>query len=146
MLFRSGIPFFHQLLIFLFSFQLTLYSLVFFPETELYKKAKKEGIIKDDLNDVYRKHYHGCKNTYLNRLFFLLNEYVIIGVGIAPKIMSFLTHKKTRQLQLHRPLFMILKIIYPFFKINRLLYTIGLRGTLYRLKATQMPKIARLIK
>jgi len=127
-------------------FQLTLYSLVFFPETELYKKAKKEGIIKDDLNDVYRKHYHGCKNTYLNRLFFLLNEYAFIGVGIAPKIMSFLTHKKTRQLQLHRPLFMILKIIYPFFKIKYLVHLLGLRGTLYRLKATQIPKIARLFK
>ena len=127
-------------------FQLTLYSLVFFPETELYKKAKKEGIIKDDLNDVYRKHYHGCKNTYLNRLFFLLNEYVIIGVGIAPKIMSFLTYKKTRQLQLHRPLFMILKILHPFFKIKYLVHVLGLRRTLHRLKATQIPKIARLFK
>jgi radical SAM superfamily enzyme YgiQ (UPF0313 family) len=127
-------------------FQLTLYSLVFFPETELYKKAKKEGIIKDDLNDVYRKHYHGCKNTYLNRLFFLLNEYVIIGVGIAPKIMSFLTHKKTRQLQLYRPLIMILKILYPFYKIRYLIHQIGFIGTLNRLKAIQIPKIARLFK
>ena len=120
--------------------------MVFYPGTDLYRKAKKEGIIKDDLNDVYRKTYSTAKKTYLNSLFFLLRDYAFIGVGIAPKIMSFLTHKKTRQLQLHRPLFMILKIIYPFFKINRLLYTIGLRGTLYRLKATQIPKIARLIK
>jgi len=127
-------------------FQLTLYSLVFFPGTELYRKAKKEGIIKDDLNDVYRKHYHGCKNTYLNKLFFLLNEYVFIGVGIAPKMMSFLTHKKTRQLHMGKPLFMILKIFYPFFKIKRFLHTKGLRGTLYRLKATQISKIARLFK
>jgi len=127
-------------------FQLTLYSLVFFPETELYKKAKKEGIIKDDLNDVYRKHYHGCKNTYLNRLFFLLNEYVIIGVGIAPKMMSFLTHKKTRQLHIGIPLFMILKILHPFFKIKYLVHVLGLRRTLHRLKATQIPKIVRLFK
>jgi len=127
-------------------FQLTLFSLVFFPGTELYRKAKKEGIIKDDLNDVYRKHYHGCKKTYLNRLFFLLNEYAFIGVGIAPKIMTFLTNKKTRQLQLHRPLIMILKIFHPFFKIKYLVHLLGLRGTLYRLKATQIPKIARLFK
>jgi radical SAM superfamily enzyme YgiQ (UPF0313 family) len=127
-------------------FRLTLFSLVFFPGTELYSKAKKEGIIKDDLNDVYRKHYHGCKNTYLNRLFFLLSKYAFIGVGIAPKIMSFLTHKKTRQLQLYRPLIVILKIFYPFFKIKYLVHAKGLRGTLYRLKTTQTPKIARLIK
>ena len=127
-------------------FRLTLFSLVFFPGTELYSKAKKEGIIKDDLNDVYRKHYHGCKNTYLNRLFFLLSKYAFIGVGIAPKIMSFLTHKKTRQLQLYRPLIVILKIFYPFFKIKYLVHAKGLRGTLYRLKTTQTPKIVRLIK
>ena len=127
-------------------FQLTLFSLVFFPGTELYRKAKKEGIIKDDLNDVYRKHYHGCKKTYLNRLFFLLNEYVFIGVGIAPKIMSFLTHKKTRQLQLYRSLIMILKILYPFYKIRYLIHQKGFIGSLYRLKAIQIPKIARLLK
>ena len=107
-------------------FQLTLFSLVFFPGTDLYKKAKKEGIIKDDLNDVYRKHYHGCKKTYLNGLFFLLNKYVFIGVGIAPKIMSLLTNKKIRQLQLYRPLFMILKIIHPFLKIKHLVDIKGL--------------------
>ena len=123
-----------------------LFSLVFYPGTDLYRKAKKEGIIKDDLNDVYRKTYSTAKKTYLNSLFFLLRDYAFIGVGIAPKIMSFLTHKKTRQLQLHRPLFMILKIFYPFFKIKYLLHAKGLRGTLYRMKATQIPKIARLFK
>ena len=127
-------------------FKLTLFSLVFFPGTELYRKAKKEGIIKDDLNDVYRKHYHGCKKTYLNGLFFLLNKYAFIGVGITPKIMSFLTHKKTRQLQLYRPLIMILKILYPFYKIKYLVHALGLGGTLYRLKATQIPRITRSFK
>ena len=121
-------------------FQLTLFSLVFFPGTELYRKAKKEGIIKDDLNDVYRKHYHGCKKTYMNGLFLLLNKYAFVGVGIAPKIMFFLTHKKTRQLQLHRPLFMIIKILYPLFKIKHLVQVKGLRRTLDQIKTTLLNK------
>ena len=50
-------------------FQLTLFSLVFFPETEIYRKAKKEGLIEDDLNDIYRKHYQAPKKTFLNEVF-----------------------------------------------------------------------------
>ena len=125
-------------------FKLALFSLVFYPGTSLYSKAKKEGIIKDDLNDVYRKTYATAKKTYLNGLFYLLRDYAVIGTGIAPKIIFYLTHKKTRQLQLHRPVFMILKILYPFYKIRYLIHQRGFIGTLIRLKAIQIPKIARL--
>jgi len=41
---------------------------------------------------------------------------------------------------------MILKILYPFYKIRYLIHQKGFRGTLYRLKAIQIPKIARLFK
>ena len=51
-------------------FILTILSLIFYPGTDIYTKAKKEGLIKDDLNDIYRKYYHGSSNTYLNKLFF----------------------------------------------------------------------------
>ena len=120
--------------------------MVFYPGTSLYSKAKKEGIIKDDLNDVYRKTYSTAKKTYLNSLFYLLRDYAVIGLGISPKIMSFLIHKKTRQLHLHVPLVMILKILQPFFKIRYMLLQRGFRGTLSRLKATQIPRITRLFK
>ena len=111
---------------------LTLFSLVFFPGTDLYRKAKKEGIIKDDLNDIYRKHYHGCKKTYLNSLFFLLQSYASIGSNIiSTKTMFLLTDKKTKYL--HRPFVIILKILFPFLKINSLLHHLGFRKTLYRL-------------
>ena len=53
---------------------LIVYSLTFFPGTPLYERAKEEGIIRDDLEDVYRKFYHSIKNTYLNQLFFLLDD------------------------------------------------------------------------
>ena len=65
---------------------------------------------------IYRKHYHGCRPTYLNDLHFLLNEYVTINVGISPKIMSFLVNEKMRKLKLSFALYKLLKIILPLFK------------------------------
>lgn len=82
-------------------YTLYLYSLTFYPGTELYEKAKREGIIEDDLNDVYRKYYHGCSSTYLNRLFFLQKKYAGIGRTISPRMISLLTNKKLRQSKLH---------------------------------------------
>lgn len=94
---------------------LSPFSLTFYPETELYRIAKRDGIITDDLKDVYRKYYHGCKKTYLNRLFFLLNEYARIGGKVSTKIMSLLTNRKLRQLKLSWFVYIILKIrIIPF--------------------------------
>ena len=90
--------------------------MVFFPGTDLYNKAKKEGLVKDDINDIYRKHYQGCKKTYLNGLFFLLNEYAFVGIGISPIIMFILTHKMTRKLHLHWFLHRIIKLLFPFFR------------------------------
>ena len=97
-------------------FQLSIFSLVFFPGTALYKKAKEEGIVKDDLNDIYRKHYHEPKKTYLNALFFLLKDYCVVGVGISPKLMAFLTHKMTRKLHLHWISLKVIKAFFPFFR------------------------------
>jgi len=75
----------------------------------LYRKAKKDGIVKDDINDIYRKHYHGCRGTYLNNLHFLLNNYVSIDVGISPRIMSLLVNKKMRQLKISLILYQLQK-------------------------------------
>jgi len=102
-------------------YKLNLFSLLFYPGTDLYRKAKQDGIIKDDVNDVYRKHYHGCRPTYLNDLHFLLNEYVSIDVSISPKMMSFLISKKMREIKLSQILFKILKILLPFLKIIKLI-------------------------
>jgi radical SAM superfamily enzyme YgiQ (UPF0313 family) len=77
-------------------YSLCLFSLTFYPGTELYEKAKQEGIITNDLEDVYRKYYHSCKKTYLNRLFFLLNK---SRGRISTKVMSLLTNKTLRKLK-----------------------------------------------
>jgi len=99
-------------------YKLNLFSLLFYPGTDLYRKAKADGIVKNDVDDIYRKHYHGCRPTFLNDLHFLLNEYVTINVGISPKIMSFLVNEKMRKLKLSFALYKLLKIILPLFKIT----------------------------
>jgi len=103
-------------------YMLVIYSLIFYPETELYRKAKKDGIISDDLNRVYRKSYYGCKNTYLYRIFLLLNQHVSTGSRISPKIMFLMTNRKSRQLKLSQLLFIILKITGSFKRLKFLLY------------------------
>lgn len=106
-------------------YRLSIFSLNFYPETELYIKAKMDGIITDDLKDVYRKHYHNCNRTYLNNLFFLLDNYASNGVGISSKIMFFLTNQKMRQLNLHWLLYILLKIlVFPLTPTKRFNYLI----------------------
>jgi len=100
-------------------YKLNLFSLLFYPGTDLYRKAKKDGIVKDDVNDIYRKHYHGCRPTYLNDLHFLLNDYVSIDVGISPRIMSLLVNKKMRQLKISWILYKILKMLLLIFSTIR---------------------------
>lgn len=92
-------------------YRLSLFSLNFYPGTELYRKAKMDCIITDDLKDVYRKHFHRCNKTYLNNLFFLLNDYALNGVGISSKIMFLLTNQKMRQFNLHWVVYIFLKIL-----------------------------------
>ena len=92
-------------------YRLSLFSLAYYPGTELYRKAIKDGIITDDLKEVYRKRFHDCNRTYLNRLFFLLSSYASHGVGISSKIMFLLTNQKVQQLHLHWLLYGILEIL-----------------------------------
>jgi len=52
---------------------LCISSLVFFPQTPLYLKARKEGLIQDDVSDVFRQPFYiPPKKTYANFLIYLL--------------------------------------------------------------------------
>jgi radical SAM superfamily enzyme YgiQ (UPF0313 family) len=52
-------------------FELQISSLVFFPGTELNDRARAEGILKDEVNEVCRKPFTFPKGTYLNYLIYL---------------------------------------------------------------------------
>lgn len=91
-------------------YHLSIYSLAFYPATELYKKAKKIGMIKDEFKDIYQKDYEQCRDSYLNNLFFLLRDYAIQKIKIPAFIMDLLTKPTLRQLKLHLGLYYSLKI------------------------------------
>jgi radical SAM superfamily enzyme YgiQ (UPF0313 family) len=97
-------------------YKLIFYSLTFFPGTELYEKARREGIIKDDERDVYNKRYGICKETYRNKLFFLLAEYTDNSFGISPSIMSLLANRKMQDIGISQLLFLILKAFTVIFR------------------------------
>lgn len=88
-------------------YELVIYSLAFYPETQLYWRAKKEGIIRDDKNEVYSKYYYNCKKTYLNRVFFLLRQYSRGGGRIPRWLMSLLTDHRMKLLRLNWLLYFI---------------------------------------
>lgn len=52
-------------------FELCISSLTFYPGTELYAKAKEEGLIKDEKREIYRKPFMLPKGSYLNILIYL---------------------------------------------------------------------------
>lgn len=94
-------------------YRIGIYSLTLYPKTELYEKAKEEGMIEDDLKDIYRKYYNGPKATYLNKLFFLLNA----SMGrMSTRTMSLLTNRRLRKLKLNWLLYwvLVLRYVYPF--------------------------------
>ncbi|MCX5704111.1 MAG: hypothetical protein NT066_06465, partial [Candidatus Omnitrophica bacterium] len=78
-------------------YYLNLFSLTFYPGTELYTVARRDGIIKDDLNDVYRKYYHSYGKTYFNMLFVLQGEYTKRGMRIPSAAMAILTDRFVRR-------------------------------------------------
>lgn len=50
------------------------FSLVLFPGTVLYDRAKEDGLLADEMSDVYRKQFHIRASSYLNLMFLLLNH------------------------------------------------------------------------
>ncbi|MBL7142211.1 MAG: radical SAM protein [Candidatus Pacebacteria bacterium] len=90
------------------------FSLTFYPGTELYDMAKKEGIIKDEFKEIYQKNYFLPRNTYFNRLFFLIDLFSQNGRKIPPRIFSLLINKHFIEYKLNWPLYFFL---YIFIKI-----------------------------
>lgn len=110
----------------------TFFSLTLYPGTQLYNLAKEKGFIKNDLKDVYLKYDKGSKKTYINRLFFLFNDYTRMGGHISKKMISLLTNKKLRKLKINWILYGLLKIYSIKFKIIRLrlLFCAGMKDIL----------------
>ena len=88
-------------------FFLNLYSLTFYPGTQIYSKAVKEGIIKDKSSDLFERDYLAFRTTYLNCLFIFFSNFPIPKrVGLA------MIHPFVRRFGIHLPFhFLFLKPI-----------------------------------
>ncbi len=91
--------------------QISLFSLTFYPGTEIYELAKKDGLIKNDVEDIYRKRYRGYKKTYLNMLFFLLGILAQIKITLPSSIINLLTLKIIRKTKIGWLMFFILLLL-----------------------------------
>jgi coproporphyrinogen III oxidase-like Fe-S oxidoreductase len=65
-------------------FQLNLFPLQFYPGTDLYDKARAEGKISSDDLEITRARHHSFKQTFLNKLFFLIDKLAQRGVRTRP--------------------------------------------------------------
>jgi len=72
-------------------YRLFLFPLTFYPGTDLYEKAQREDLRAEDEEERSRERHHRVRNTYLNRLFFLLDERASQGKRISPRMMRWLT-------------------------------------------------------
>jgi len=99
-------------------FQLNLFRLVFFPGTDLYHRAKKEGIVKNDIEDIYRRHYgdESLKRTYLTKLFYIMSDYGSLRKSVPYPIMHFLTNQIKWLKPLHMLILLILQTNFKFLK------------------------------
>lgn len=83
-------------------YRLGWFSLVFYPGTELYAKAKEDGLIKDEMNQIYRKQYKlesgrtGIGNSFFGKLFRLCFYYANDGRRIPTWVMKLLVSKRLR--------------------------------------------------
>lgn len=77
-------------------FEIIMYSLTFYPGTDVYDRAVAEGLVKDDVEDVYRKYYHSFRPTYLNDLFEVLTHYAHWREPIPVRAFDFASHPWVR--------------------------------------------------
>jgi radical SAM superfamily enzyme YgiQ (UPF0313 family) len=88
-------------------YRLQLFSLVLYPGTSLYEKAKRDGLIKDERQEIYSKMYGLRKPSYFNLIFTLCKG------GKFPKLLlTILTNKKLVKLLNHKKINFLYKLIF----------------------------------
>lgn len=85
-------------------------SLIFFPGTLLYEKAKKEGMLVNDNEYLSNKTTKLSKTTYLNRIFILFNSRLRWMPRIYPWMINLLTNKIFRKIGIGHILLLFLEL------------------------------------
>lgn len=87
-------------------FTIQVFSLTLFPGTELYERASQDGMIEDELKQIYRKFYMERDGRYATLLIALVNR------GAPTSLMRFLTSKWVVKLLSSSWLSPIYKLLY----------------------------------
>lgn len=98
---------------------LCIASLTFFPGTDLYNKAKEEGLIKDEASEIYRRAFLlAPTHRYINLLIYFLSFYkfpkCIVKVLANERIIRFVSKKNLKHLYLL--IYKISEMLYLLFK------------------------------
>jgi len=90
-------------------FELIMYSLTFYPGTDIYDDAVRDGLVTDDVEDVYRKYYHSFQPTYLNALLDILTHYAHWNEPFPIRAFDFATNSTVRNSPLSKAIPPLLK-------------------------------------
>ncbi len=103
-------------------YELNIFSLVLFPGTELYEKAIKDGLIKDEVEEIYRKRWVDRKRDYFNILFSLLRKRYI------PRIFLKVLCSRMAIKLFNKRFPFVVKFIYALNGIFKRLVSVEMRG------------------
>ncbi len=92
-------------------YYLFIFPLTFYPGTELYVRAKKEGILSDNSKEAWRKRHRNFQKTYLNKLLSLQKKYAKRDRSISTGMMRLLVNRKLRFLKISWLFNLVLNIL-----------------------------------
>ncbi len=115
-------------------FQVNLFSLTFFPGTDLYKKAKEDGHIHKDTLEMYRKMISSVDRNYANTILKLVNLQSTPTFLLKPLgnkwIANLINRAPGKVLSLLEKTYLLIEKIFRFFLFRRKVITVyGLRST-----------------
>jgi len=76
-------------------FEILPFKLIFFPGTEMYEKAKKDGIIKDEITEIYNCSFSDIPCNFVNLLYFSVHlmPRIILKILLRKNIAVFFNKK-----------------------------------------------------
>lgn len=89
--------------------RIQIFSLVLFPETQLYQKARSDGLLSDSLSETPMKEYHHRQKTYANVVFALFSR------NLPKPLLRLLTLKPVLTFMSITPMRYIIYIVYSMF-------------------------------
>ena len=88
--------------------EIWLYSMTLYPGTSFYERAKEEGLLKNEEEEVYNKSFLALKNSSINSLFLLFTKFKVPPLVI--NLLIFLRRFKLINTTLHKSTYFLLHL------------------------------------